>query len=135
MADVRAILAMGQGGQIGLDGHLPWEGNPERDYVADAERFFEVTRGHVMLAGPHTIATLPEFLRHDRTLVIARSSDDPEAMLARFADRVVYVAGGPAVWEAYAPFIRHWDINRLGYDGPADRWFRPEWLLRRRAVR
>jgi hypothetical protein len=28
-----------------------------------------------------------------------------------------------------APFIRHWDINRLAYDGDADRWFDPAWLV------
>ncbi len=102
MADVRAICAIGQRGQIGLNGELPWEGNPGREFVADVERFYEVTRGHVMLAGPHTISTLPGFMQFDRTLCPVRSSDRPEDVLARFADRVVYVAGGPAVWEAYA---------------------------------
>ena len=29
----------------------------------------------------------------------------------------------------YAPLIRHWDINRVPYDGPADRWFDPAWLI------
>jgi dihydromethanopterin reductase len=50
-------------------------------------------------------------------------------VLAWFPDRVVYVGGGPPVWETYAPFIRHWDINRLPYDGEADRWFDPAWLV------
>ena len=39
------------------------------------------------------------------------------------------VGGGPPVWETYAPFIRHWDITRLPYDGDADRWFDPAWLV------
>ena len=129
MADVRAICAIGLSGQIGLNGELPWEGNRDREFVADVERFYEVTRGHVMLAGPDTISTLPRFMQFDRTLCAVRSTDDPAAVLARFPDRVVYVAGGPAVWAAYARFIRHWDINRLPYDGPADRWFKPEWLV------
>ena len=30
---------------------------------------------------------------------------------------------------AYAPFIRRWDINRLPYNGEADRWFDPAWLV------
>jgi hypothetical protein len=33
------------------------------------------------------------------------------------------------LYAAYAPFIRHWDINRLPYDGEADRWFDPAWLV------
>ena len=51
-----------------------------------------------------------------------------EEVLAKFEDRVVFVGGGPPVWDVYAPFIRHWDITRLPYDGPADRWFNPAWL-------
>ncbi len=50
-------------------------------------------------------------------------------MLAAYDDRVVFVGGGPPVWDVYAPFIMHWDITRLPYDGPADRWFDPKWLL------
>jgi len=34
----------------------------------------------------------------------------------------------PAGQDLGAPFIRHWDINRLSYNGEADRWFDPAWL-------
>jgi dihydromethanopterin reductase len=116
VADIRAICAIGQSGQLGLNGALPWEGNKGREYVADVERFFEVTRGHVIIAGPRTICEI-------------RSTHHPEEVLAWFPDRVVFVGGGPPVWETYAPYIRHWDINRLPYDGEADRWFDPNWLI------
>jgi len=129
MTDVRAICAIGQRGQLGLDGVMPWEGDRGREYVEDVERFFEITRGHVLLAGPRTIASVPEFARRDRTCVVIRSAERPEDVLARYAGRVVYIGGGPVVWDAYAPFIRHWDVTRLPYDGDADRWFNPEWLI------
>ncbi len=130
MADVRSIIAIGQRGQLGLNGELPWEGNKGREYVADVARFFDVTRGHVLIAGPKTIRSIPDYARGDRTLFEIRSHMDPKQVLASFGDRVVYVGGGPAVWDVYAPYIRHWDINRLPYDGEADRWFNPEWLIR-----
>ncbi|WP_336743576.1 diacylglycerol kinase [Aureimonas altamirensis] len=129
MADVRAICAIGRSGQLGLNGVLPWEGARERPFVEDVERFFEITRGHVLVAGPRTVASFPDFARVDRTIVEIRSSDKPEDVLSRFADRVVYIGGGPSVWDVYAPLIRHWDINRVPYDGPADRWFDPAWLI------
>lgn len=129
MADVRVICAIGRSGQLGLDGRLPWEGRPERAYTEDVERFFEITSGHVLIAGPKTVASFPSFLMKDRTIVEIRSDDDPEEVLSRFPDRVVYVGGGPAVWEVYAPYVRHWDINTLPYDGEADTWFDPAWLL------
>jgi len=38
MADVRVICAIGKRGQLGLNGQLPWEGNPGAEYRADVER-------------------------------------------------------------------------------------------------
>lgn len=127
--DVRAICAIGRRGQLGLGGRLPWEGHRGRAYRDDVARFFEITRGHVLLAGPRTIASVPAFARVDRTVAVIRSSDDPAQVLARYADRVVFIGGGPAVWAAYARHIRHWDVTRLPYDGEADTWFDPAWLI------
>jgi len=126
---VRVICAIGQSGQIGLDGGLPWEGNRAPEFTADVARFFDVTRGHVLLAGPKTIASVPEFARRDRELFVLSSAMDPEDTLKRFAGRIVFIGGGPPVWDAYSPFVTHWDITRLPYDGPADRWFNPRWLI------
>jgi dihydromethanopterin reductase len=125
---VRVICAVGQSGQIGLNGGLPWEGNRSPEFTADVARFFEITRGHVLLAGPKTIASVPEFARADRQLFVLRSSMDPEETLKGFAGRIVFIGGGPPVWDAYARFVSHWDVTRLPYDGPADRWFNPKWL-------
>jgi len=129
MADVRVICAIGRSGQLGLGGQLPWERRPERVFTEDVERFFEITRGHVLIAGPKTVASFPSFARSDRVIVEIRSSDHPEEVLSRFPNRVVYVGGGPAVWDVYAPYVRHWDINTLPYDGEADTWFNPAWLV------
>jgi dihydromethanopterin reductase len=129
MADVRAMCAIGQRGQLGLHGRLPWEGETAPEYVADVQRFFDLTHGHVLLVGPRTRRSIPAFAYRDRTIVEIRSSLAPADAIARFPDRVVYIGGGPAVWASYAPFIRHWDITRLPYDGDADRVFDPAWLF------
>ena len=129
MSNVRAMCAIGQHGQLGLDGDLPWAGERGPEYRADVARFFEATRGHVLIAGRKTAASVPDWARQERTIVAIRSSEDPAEVLARFPGRVVYVGGGPPVWAAYARFIRHWDITRLPYDGDADRWFNPQWLV------
>ena len=114
---------------MGLHGGLPWEGDPRPEFRADVARFFEKTRGHVLMAGPATIASVPEFAHAERTIVTIRSSDDPEQMIARFPGRRIFIGGGPPVWAVYARFIRIWDITRLPYDGEADRWFDPAWLV------
>ena len=129
MTYVRAMCAIGQRGQLGLRGRLPWEGNRDPEYVADVARFFDMTRGHVLIAGPKTAASVPDWARADRTVVAIRSSEKPEEVIARFPGRVIFVGGGPAVWAAYAHLISHWDITRLPYDGPADRYLDPAWIV------
>ncbi len=128
MADVRVICAIGRRGQLGLDGRLPWEGNPGREYKADVARFFDLTRGHVLIAGPRTIASFPDWARPERTLVAVRSSDEPEEVIGRFPGRVIFIGGGPPVWSSYARFVMHWDVTKLPYDGEADRYLDPAWL-------
>jgi dihydromethanopterin reductase len=128
MPDVRAMCAIGQRGQLGLGGRMPWEGERGPAYVADVQRFWEMTRGHVLLVGPKTRASIPAFAYGERTIVEIRSSEAPTEVVGRFPGRVVYVGGGPAVWAAYAGMIQHWDVTRLPYDGDADRWFDPGWL-------
>ena len=131
MTYVRAMCAIGQRGQLGLEGQLPWEGNRDPEYVADVQRFFDMTRGHVLIAGPKTADSVPDWARAERTIVTIRSSEKPEEVIARFPGRVIFVGGGPPVWQAYAHLIQNWDITRLPYDGPADRYLDPAWLVAR----
>src|SRR5262249_50042801 len=63
------------------------------------------------------------------TVVAIRSAEQPAIVIARYPGRVIYIGGGPPVWTAYAQFIRRWDITRLPYDGAADRWFDPAWIV------
>lgn len=132
--DIRVICAIGLRGQLGLNGRLPWEGNKGRPFQEDVARFFEVTRGHVLMAGPRTVASVPDFAFKDRTIVELRSSMKPEEVLSRFPGRVIFIGGGPPVWARYAHFVRHWDVTRLPYDGPADRWFDPAWMTQATAA-
>ena len=129
MIDVRCICAIGLRGQLGLNGQLPWEGNTDPLFIEDVTRFFQLTMGHVLIAGPKTVASVPDFAFKDRTIDVIRSHDDPEAVIKRYPGRRIFVGGGIGVWNTYAKYIQHWDITRLPYDGPADRWFDPAWLI------
>jgi dihydromethanopterin reductase len=129
MPIVRAMCAIGERGQLGLHGRLPWEGHQGREFVADVERFFSVTEGHVIAAGPTTTDSIPDFARTTRTVFTIRSHMTPAEVIGRFPDRVIFIGGGPPVWTAFAHLIEHWDITRLPYDGEADRWFDPAWLV------
>ena len=77
MPDIRAMCAIGRRGQLGLNGRMPWEGAKGPEYTADVHRFFELTRGHVILLGPRTYRSVPAFAHEDRTVVAIRSSERP----------------------------------------------------------
>ena len=91
MPIVRSILAIGQRGQLGLQGSMPWEGQADPEYTADVAKFFELTRGHVLICGPRTKASIPDFAYADRTIVEIRSWMDPHEVVSQFPDRIVYV--------------------------------------------
>ena len=97
MIDVRCICAIGLRGQLGLNGHLPWEGNTDPLFVEDVTRFFALTMGHVLIAGPKTVASVPDFAFKDRTIDVIRSHEDPEQVLKRYPGRRIFVGGGIAI--------------------------------------
>ena len=103
MAIVRVMCAIGRRGQLGLRGRLPWEGETGPEFKEDVRRFWAATRGHVLLAGPVTIRSIPREAYADHTIVEIRSFMRPTELLDRFSDRVVFIGGGPAVWTAFAP--------------------------------
>ena len=59
-----------------------------------------------------TFISVPAFAFKDRDIIEIHASDRPADVLARFPRRIVFIGGGPPIYAAYAPFIRHWDINR-----------------------
>ena len=77
VTDVRAVIAIGRSGQFGLRGRLPWEGNRGREYVTDVERFFELTRGHVLIMGHRMFISVPDFAFKDRDIIEIYASDRP----------------------------------------------------------
>jgi len=100
----------------------------DRSRFAERRVGFLFWRGQTV-AGPRTARAVPEYERRFMMVVELRSHMDPEKTLAEFPGRVVFIGGGPPVWDVYARYIEHWDITRLPYDGEADRWFDPAWLV------
>ena|SRR5712671_5853957 len=80
MPEVRAMCAIGRRGQLGLNGRMPWEGAKGPEYTADVQRFFELTRGHVILLGPRTYRSVPAFAHEDRTVVAIRPLSRPRGL-------------------------------------------------------
>jgi dihydromethanopterin reductase len=91
----KSPTCIGLSGQFGLRGRLPWEGNRDREYAADVERFFDLTRGQVLIMGRRTFSAVPDLAFKNRDIVEIHAFDRPEDVPARFPSRVVFIGGRP----------------------------------------
>ena len=117
---IRAIVAMGRQGQLGLNGVLPWN-NPE-DLAHFKRRTME---GGVLVAGWRTLQTLPTLV--GRSVLL----DDTRLTVPQMIDRMgsdLWIIGGAKTYNRWAPWVQVWDISRVDYQGPADCFFNLQWI-------
>lgn len=122
MPSLFAIAAIGARGQLGLNGHLPW-----RD-KADLAWFRDMTYGHVVVCGYNTLRQLPPL--PGRTFIAGEFITPEELRVyVRNAPQHVYLIGGAKTFDKFACVVDRWYVNKINYDGPADAWFKPMWLV------
>lgn len=124
MPNLFAIAAIGLNGQMGLNGRLPW-----RD-AQDTRWFREMTYGHELVVGYNTRMALPHL--PGRALIQAERFDTPNDLrdyVRCIATQHVYLIGGPDTYARFASVVDRWYVNRINYDGPADAWFDPMWMV------
>ena len=113
---LEAIVAIGNQGQIGLNGVLPWHDK------SDLKWFRDMTIGKTLIVGTKTAETLPPL--PGRNVVVWNRENLPEVLRM---DAIVI--GGSKTYELFAPHIKRWHVGRIDYDGPADAWFNPMWMI------
>lgn len=120
MPSLFAIAAIGVRGQLVLNRGLPWR---------DLAWFREMTWGHVVIAGRNTLRQLPPL--PGRVILSAEQFATPEDLRAyvRDAGQHVYLIGGAKTFNKFACVVDRWYVNKINYDGPADSWFNPMWLV------
>jgi dihydromethanopterin reductase len=111
-----AIVAIGNQGQIGLNGELPWHDS------SDLKWFRNMTMGKTLIVGTKTAETLPPLT--GRNVVIWNRENLSEVLRM---DAIII--GGAKTYELFAPHISRWHVGRIDYDGPADAWFDPMWMI------
>lgn len=123
MPSLFAIAAIGARGQLGLDGRLPWHDK------TDLAWFREMTYGHAVVVGHNTLRQLPPL--PGRVILSAEQFATPEDLrvYARDAGEHVYLIGGAKTFNKFASVVDRWYVSKINYDGPADSWFNPMWLV------
>lgn len=123
MPSLFAIAAIGARGQLGLDGRLPWHDK------TDLAWFREMTYGHAVVGGHNTLRQLPPL--PGRVILSAEQFATPDDLRAyvRNAPQHVYLIGGAKTFDKFASVVDRWYVSKINYDGPADSWFNPMWLV------
>lgn len=112
---VNAIVAVGNQGQIGFMGNLPWH-DPQ-----DLNWFKNLTMDCVCIAGHNTYMTLPHL---SGRMVLEDNTDmSPEDYLASLGITEVWIIGGAKTYARYAHLIDRWHIGKIDYSGDADTFF------------
>jgi len=125
-----AVAAMTPGRVIGANNQLPWH------YPEDLAWFRELTRGHTVIMGRKTFASLGRPLPGRRNLVLSRSGGyhrdgtevfaQPASLLAALApEEKAYVIGGSQIYALLMPFTAEVYITLLRREFPGDTWFPP----------
>ena len=117
--NIHAIVAVGNQGQIGLNGKLPWHDKE------DLRFFREMTMDSVCIAGWNTYKDLPEL--KGRLVVNDIRHWTPEKVLelltSLYTGKKIFIIGGMKTYERYAHLINRWHISRVEYNGEADTYF------------
>lgn len=111
---IEAIVAIGNSGQIGLNGKLPWH-CPE-----DLKWFREKTMGKTCIAGYNTMQTLPEL--PGRYIIMDCTELTPPQFTHAYGQDIMII-GGAKTYARWAPFVDAWYVSMIDYDGPCDTVF------------
>jgi len=115
MPSLFAIAVIGQRGQLVTPEDTPW--------------FRELTWGKALVAGIEVCDFLPLFGRHTRAAEMFDAPDILRDYVRHTATENIFLIGGAKTFDKFACVVDRWYVNKINYDGPADSWFNPMWLV------
>lgn len=128
---IAMIVAIGQNGEIGLNGKLPWGHIPE-----DMKHFVHLTTGHAILMGRKTHESIGRLLPGRQNYVATRKAtvlpgatpvNDIESFLGSWQDseELLWVIGGAELYALAEVYAQRLEITRIVGKFQADTFFPP----------
>jgi dihydrofolate reductase len=125
MIDLIGIIAVNNGGYIGLDGKMPWKCS------ADMRHFAATTADGILIVGG---TTLRNDFKGDTNILPGRmiipvgrdyhtlwGAVRSACILSYDTGRKVFVAGGLSIYQQLLPLITEWHISHINDDTVGDR--------------
>lgn len=122
MPQVTLIAAVGVGGQLGLNGKLPWHDSDDLAF------FKRTTMGSVVVVGYNTAKTLPKL--PGRKIHVMQREQSPHFVKSLYKDEAeIFIAGGArtyAMWMGTG-LVERSIISHIPYAGEADTFMPSLW--------
>lgn len=129
--EIVAIVALGDGGQIGRGGELLWR------IREDLQRFKRLTSGHPVVMGRKTWESLPKPLPGRTNIVVTRQEgyaapggvvchslkDAIQAAAEAEGGEKVYIIGGGEIYRQAMPYLDSLELTHVCDSPEADTWF------------
>lgn len=130
---INLIAAVGQYGEIGYKGRIPWLDDPSIANVtkADLAWFAKQTAGGVLIVGGRTFNEMLGMGFNPRTRDVcvwngmSRPGEVVESLEARYPHRELWICGGAHTYREFMPFVQRFHISRLPWTGKADAFLPP----------
>ena len=130
---INLIAAVGEHGEIGYQGRIPWLNDPAIVNVtkADLGWFAKQTDGGVLVVGSATYREMLTMGFKPGTRDVWRWNGSYPARVfldeieRQFPERDVWIAGGARTYAAFMPFVQRFYISRIPWTGQADRFMPP----------
>lgn len=113
MPSLYAIAVIGRRGQLVTPADTPW--------------FREMTWGKVVIADYDELPYMPG--RYPCTDGRFPTPEMLHDYVRHTATENIFLIGGAEVFDKFAGVVDRWYVNKINYDGPADSWFNPMWLV------
>ncbi len=123
------IAAVGRNGELGAEGHLPWDTIQE-----DMDMFRNTTRGHTIIMGRKTFESIGHPLPKRTNIILTKNPDYfaegcvvvhsiEDALSTVSLEEEVFVIGGAEVYSQFLPLARKIYLTRVDAEFKADTFF------------
>lgn len=130
---INMIAAVGQRGELGFQGRIPWRDDDGMAAITDADLgwFAKQTAGGVLVVGGRTWSEMltmgfrpgdRDVKRWDGRMPVRPFLDEVKRM---HRDQEIWICGGGYTYESFMPYVQRFHISLIPWTGQADTYLPP----------
>lgn len=129
---INLIAAVGENGEIGFEGRIPWLNDPRIANVtkADLAWFAKQTENGFLIVGGRTYREMLDmgFRPGTREVAVYDGETDPRTLIEGIEthySREIWICGGAYTYRKFMPYVQRFYVSRIPWTGKADAFLPP----------